>query len=195
MVPKSFLGYYRKLGVHKNNFFVDGIKVTYGRYRRIPSKYGHSLSTRFLHRSIGKNIEEIIKEFRPDILHAQWLTPAGYYGLKLSEKYNIPLVTTARGSDVNTFPHYDNLSFKLTKEVIRKSEQIIAVSQNLKNKIEGIAKPKKDVEVIYTGCNTGLFEFNAKSRAKIRKKLGINETDKVFIFWARCKNQRVSGNS
>jgi len=53
--------------------------------------------------------------FKPSILHAHAATVPGYVGLMIKKIYDLPLVCSLRGCDINTYPSYDRFSMYLTK--------------------------------------------------------------------------------
>ena len=118
----------------------------------------------------------------PDIFQVYTATPDGYAGLMLRKKYNIPLICSFRGSDINIYPKYDQFTYYLTKKVITETDQITTVSNALKIVAERIGKPKKEIQVVYNGCNSKMFSYNAKGRLEIRKKLRISLKKIVIIF-------------
>jgi teichuronic acid biosynthesis glycosyltransferase TuaC len=161
---------------------VDMVPVYYPRYFRLPGKWFHPLSsyTEFL--GLKNLADTIMSEFRPDVIHAHAATSAGFVGLLLKNRYGLPLICSIRGSDINTYPHYDKLSMYLTRKVISEADQIISVSAALKHTANQIAAPQKEIKVIYNGCDLDTFKFRKDDRGLIRRSLGIPEKDKIIVF-------------
>lgn len=148
----------------------------------MPGKWFWSISCYTIYYGIRKAIDLIIKEFKPSIFQAYTATPDGYVGLILRKKYNIPLICSFRGSDIDNYPKYDQFTYCLTKKVILESDQITTVSNALKIVAEGIGKPKKEIQIVYNGCDSKMFSYNKKERLRIRKKLRISLKKTVIIF-------------
>lgn len=161
---------------------IDDVRVYYPRYFRLPGKWFHPLSCYTQALGISNIARGIISDFRPDIIHAHGATAAGFIGLILRNKYGIPLICSLRGSDINAYPGYGKLSMHLTKRVISESDCLVSVSAALKNAAESITKSKKEIYVLYNGCDNGMFSKNNEERRLIRQRLGIPEGDKVFVF-------------
>ena len=160
----------------------DGIPVYYPRYFRLPGKWFWSISCYTMNYGIRKFVDSIIREFAPDIFQVYTATLDGYAGLMLRKKYNIPLICSFRGDDINICPKYDQFTHYLTKKVIVESDQITTVSNSLKIVAERIGKPKKEIQVVYNGCDSKMFSYNTKGRLVIRKKLRISSKKLVIIF-------------
>lgn len=182
--PRIFWTNPRRKGYGQTPLFdlFEGIPVYHPRYICAPGKWFHGISCYTLYQGINKFVSSMMKKFQPHILHTHTATPDGYTGLILRRKYNISLVCSFRGSDINIYPKYDRLISHLTKKVISEADQIITVSNALKRVTETIAKPKKEIRVIYNGCDFKKFIFKSTSKSMVRKKLGISSGSKVLIF-------------
>jgi glycosyltransferase involved in cell wall biosynthesis len=161
---------------------VDTVNVYYPRYINIPGKWSHIISTYGTCCMINSNIDAIIREYKPQLLHAHTATPDGYYGLKLKHKYNLPLVCSLRGSDIHTYPFQNKLTKILTRKVILKADQVVSVSDALKNAAERIAQPKREIRVVYNGCEITELARADDRNEDIRKQLGIKVKDIAMIF-------------
>ena len=159
-----------------------GIPAYYPRYIRSPGKWFHSISCYTLYHGVKKILDSVIREFKPHVLYAYSATPDGYAGLMLKRKHNIPFACSFRGSDINIYPKYDRRTFCLTQRVISGADQITTVSNALKVVAETIAKPKREIQVVYNGCDLETFAYNKEYRLQIRKELGISLKEKVIIF-------------
>jgi len=164
----------------KNN--ARGISVYHPRYIRLPGKWFHGFSCYTRYYGIYPLMNLIIEDFQPHIIQAYTATPSGYVGLLAKKRYNIPLVCSCRGGDINTSPTYNQLTYRLTKNVLSQADQVTTVSAALKSVAETIAKPRKDIKVIYNGCDSEAFRPNEEARSRIRKKIGITPEQKVIIF-------------
>jgi len=161
---------------------MDGIEVSYPRYINIPGKWSLIFSTFSMFLLIKSNIDSIVRKFRPQIIHAHTATPDGYLGLNLKLKYNLPLVCSLRGSDIHTYPYTNKLVYRLTSRVISHADQILSVSNALRLSAEKIDKPKRQIEVIYNGCEIPDSVKNDGGRGELRTQLGISESDFAILF-------------
>lgn len=164
---------------------IDEIPVQYPRYIRLPGKWFYGLSCYFMYWGIRKKISLIAREFKPDLIHAHMVTPAGYIGLMLGEKLKLPLVCSLRGSDIHTYPNFGRLVRQLTEKVILGADQLVSVSNALKIDANRIARTKKEIKRVYNGCDSHAIFYSEKARRDIRTKMGIAGNDKVLIYVGR----------
>jgi len=164
---------------------IDGIPVQYPRYIRFPGKWFYGLSCYLMDWGTRKKIRLIIKEFKPDVIHAHMAIPVGYVGLMLSEKFGLPLVCSLRGSDIHTYPYFGRLSMQLTRKVILKADQLVSVSNALKIAANKLVKSKKEIVHVYNGCDLNTICYSEKYRRAVRAERGIPKKDKVIIYVGR----------
>lgn len=161
---------------------IDMVSVYYPRYLRLPGMWYHSISCYSQYWALHEVVRSLIDEFKPDIIHAHAATVPGYLGLMIKNKYNLPLVCSLRGCDINAYPFYDKFSMYLTKKLISGADQLVSVSNALKDAASTLSKPKRKIKVIYNGCDVDTFVFREEDRSRIRKELGILENDKMIAF-------------
>jgi teichuronic acid biosynthesis glycosyltransferase TuaC len=166
---------------------IDGIPVSYPRYFNLPGTWFRRMSYWSIYLGLSKRTDELIKSFKPQIIHAHTATPSGYVGLMLSRKYRIPLVCSLRGSDINVYPHYDKVTMHCTKQVLLTADRIVSVSKALKSAAEKIVSPRREIKVIYNGCNLKEFTFSLKDRLAYREKINISTQEKAVIFVGELK--------
>lgn len=164
---------------------IEGIPVYYPRFNRAPGSWFHGISCYTFYQGLLKVADAIVKEFQPHILHAYDATPDGYAGLLLQRRYHLPLVCSLLGADVNVYPHYKPLTHKLTQKVIAEVDQLVAVSRTLKEAAKALAQPKREIRVIYMGCDTEAFRFDETARGQVRKLLDISSHEMIILFIGR----------
>jgi len=161
---------------------LDSVNIYHPRYFRLPGKWFHPLSCYTQYAGLENVADLLVKRFKPDVIHAHSATAPGFIGLLLKNKYGLPLICSLRGSDINTYPHYGKFSMYLTRKVIAEADRLISVSTALKDAANLIEQPKKEIEVIYNGCDSDMFAFKKGDRDRVRDSLGIHRKDKVVIF-------------
>lgn len=170
--------------------FIDGIPIYCPRYICAPGSWFHGISCYTIYYGIIKKVKKVIEEFKPHILHTYTITPDGYVGLMLKKKYKFPVICSLLGSDINVYPNYWPLTLNLTKKAISNMDQLISVSQSLKSIAENIALPKREIKIVYMGCNINKFINNKESRKNIREKLGIFPKEVVLLFVGSLLKQK-----
>ncbi|HVX92804.1 MAG TPA: glycosyltransferase [Candidatus Dojkabacteria bacterium] len=125
-------------------------------------------------------VEKIIKEqsIKFDIVHSHIVWSAGYVGMKLKDKYNVPFVLTAHGRDIYQRPYESKLRMETTKKILKSADKMITVSNFLAKEIFKIAK-RKDIEVIPNGFKESKFKNIEQTQA--RKKLKLSLKKKIIV--------------
>jgi len=148
---------------------IEGLKVYHPRFFSIP-KFLKSLDGFFFYLSLKRFRKKIKKA---DIIDAHYAWPDGYGAFLIAEKYNKKFSITLRGKDVNYWSKKYSIKDKI-KRILKKSDIIISVSKNLKNKLK-----KYNVDAIPNGVDTNLFAPIDKNKA--RKQLGLDLNRKIFL--------------
>jgi len=128
-------------------------------------------------------IRKIIKQLKPDILHAFSLTPFGMYGALTN--YH-PFIFSAFGSDVRIYPRKSFLTNLIVKYSLKEADLITTTSITLKEDIikKYNISPKK-IHQFYWGIDLSIFHTEYKGEAlQLRKKLKIPH-DAFVIFSPR----------
>ncbi len=136
-----------------------------------------------------KAIEEEIKEFKPDIIHAQHLWVASEIALE----YNIPVIITSHGSDIMGYDMWPKFHDMMNK-VANGCKKIIAISNDSKNVISKVFKENKDkVITIPNGYDEKVFYKEEYDKKEILRELNINKDyEKIVCFAGRlAKNKGV----
>jgi glycosyltransferase involved in cell wall biosynthesis len=120
-------------------------------------------------------IQKLIKEIKPDILHAHY---AGVNGILGALSRFHPFVLTAWGSDI-LIAGKNFLTKPLIKSVLKKTDLITCDAEHMKEAMIKLgAKPKK-IKIIYFGVDTEKFSPGSKDKELI-KKLGIENCPVVI---------------
>jgi len=173
-----------------NNDIIDGVPIIYPRYLRPPGRIFHAPSVFTMYINIISSGYRTIKEFKPQLIHAHSATPDGYVGLLLGRTFNIPVVVTLHGSDINLYPFQDRFTYLMTKQVLTKGSKIIAVSKAIKEVAQNKVAPGAQIEVVYNGVDIHKFVFSQEKRLLIRRKLGICSQDIILIFVGNIIRQK-----
>lgn len=122
-----------------------------------------------------------LTRFSPDVILSYWLYPDAYGAAIVARELGVPLVSGARGSDIRA---RDPLTIALTRRVLAWSQQVLTVSDNLRDIVtERFGVRPDKVASIPNGCDASLFKLGDRSAA--RKKLGLPESGKLILFVGR----------
>jgi glycosyltransferase involved in cell wall biosynthesis len=108
-----------------------------------------------------------LRRIRPDILHADSLTPYGFYAA-LSRFH--PVVVSCRGSDVLINPQRSRILACITKFVVKRADLIYAVGDHLRRRLITLGADEAKVTTITIGIDLDKFHPNADKKGEIRKR-------------------------
>jgi glycosyltransferase involved in cell wall biosynthesis len=119
------------------------------------------------------------EEFRPDVVFAHFLFPAGAAGALAARKANVPLVVMAHGQDVANLGRIRGVT-AATRWVIRRSSALIANSRWLAGRLtERIPEAGPRIEVADLGVD--LQAFSPRPAAGARRELGWDGEGPAFL--------------
>jgi teichuronic acid biosynthesis glycosyltransferase TuaC len=107
-----------------------------------------------------------------DVVHAHRLFPTAFAVSRYALPPSTPIVVSAVGSDVHTYPYRSESIHRLTEETIRRASAVIAVSQALADQVERLGRPRGRVQVAYRGVDTLQFSAGGGTRGP-RENLGL----------------------
>ena len=147
-----------------------GIEIRHPRYPVLPT-VGMSIAPWLLSRAMVPQVARLLAEgHRFDLIDAHYLYPDGVAASWIGQRFGIPVVMTARGTDVNLIPRH-LVPRRLIQGAIRDAGALIAVSAALKAVLVGLGAPDEKVTVLRNGVETELFHPPA-DRAAARRALG-----------------------
>ncbi len=166
----------------ERKYTLDGISITAPRYVRLPGAWFRPAAGLAMAGGASRDMSRVVREFRPQVLHAYAATPDGHAALFLGRGYGIPTVCTLTGSDVNDYPEEGWGIRRVTINVLRKMEQLVAVSEALALAALQLADAHAPIEVAYMGCDPNGFRFDEAARAEVRQRLGIENEEHLIVF-------------
>ena len=113
----------------KNIFDASRFPVQEVRYFSVPRRKWPAVTAKMLQNRVAP----VIRTFRPDLIHAHFMYPAGLIA-PLAQRYGIPLVITSHGDDFYTSQPDPVLRTRLGI-MLSLSQRIIAVGPKLRNDI------------------------------------------------------------
>lgn len=146
-----------------------GIEVLHPRYTMIP-KVGMPLHGPMMFRSLLAPVRALHAENRFDLIDAHYLYPDGYAAVGLGRALGLPVVVSARGSDVNRFAGFPRIR-PMLQSTLAEAAQAIAVSAALRDRMAELGVPASRIEVIPNGVD--LDTYAPRDRAASRARLGL----------------------
>jgi teichuronic acid biosynthesis glycosyltransferase TuaC len=122
-----------------------------------------------------------VRSFAPDLIFSIFLYPAGYSTLLIGKALSVPVVTMSIGSDINNIG--DGISARYTRTVLRESDFLVTVSDDLRKKAISMGTHPERARTIVNGCE--LSVFHVRDRGAARRKLGIDPDTQAVVYIGR----------
>lgn len=147
-----------------------GLPVFHPRYPVIP-KLGMSVAPWLLYRAALPFLRRLIADGPGvDAIDAHYLYPDGVAAVWLGRRLGLPVVVTARGTDVNFLPRYA-VPRRLIQGAMTDAAALVGVSAALKEAMVALGAPEGKVTVLRNGVDTRLFRPPAARAARGRPTL------------------------
>jgi teichuronic acid biosynthesis glycosyltransferase TuaC len=134
---------------------IDGLRVHHPRF---PLASGISMPVHGLLEFLGslRLAKQLHKEKPFECIDAHFVYPDGFAAVLLGKALGVPVVVSARGTDINVYP-----SFRIIRPMLRwtlmHAEGTIAVSADLKEKMANLGAPRSKLVVISNGVDAKRF--------------------------------------
>ncbi|MGB0909853.1 MAG: glycosyltransferase family 4 protein [Nitrospirales bacterium] len=152
---------------------LDGMEVDYPRYVMIP-KIAMVLQGILLFLSVLPFVVRLRRKFHFDVIDAHYIYPDGLAAVLLGWWLKVPVVVSARGSDLNVFEKFPIIR-RVIQWTLRRADAVITVSQGLKDVTGRLGIPSEKVSVIPNGVNPEIFYPLTKEEARKYLQLPIRE--------------------
>jgi len=149
----------------------NGLAVLHPRYPVLP-RVGMALAPWLLFRALLPVLRAMHERDAFDAIDAHYLYPDGVAAVWLGRRLGLPVVVTARGTDVTMIPCHA-VPRRLIRRAIRDAAALISVSAALKRALIELGAPPDKVTVLRNGVDTALFRPPA-DREQARRALGLS---------------------
>jgi len=138
---------------YNKNLYKEGIKIeTINVPSKIKVKTDGAFSKIVYLTSISK-LKNIIKTFKPDLMHAQYATSYGLIGALTNFH---PYLIQVWGSDIYNFPEKSFFHRRLIKYNFNKADRILSTSKAML--LQTKKYTNKEIDFFYLGVDTGKFK-------------------------------------
>ncbi len=171
--PLSFgpFGSYREFARAPKSETRHDISIIHPRYPVIP-KIGMSIAPFLMYSALKPVIRRMLRDGLPlDLIDAHYFYPDGVAAVMLGRAFDIPVVITARGTDINLIPNY-TIPRRQILWAADKAAAIITVSQALKDVLVGLGASAAKIKTLRNGVD--LEMFRPLDRLEARKELGLS---------------------
>jgi teichuronic acid biosynthesis glycosyltransferase TuaC len=171
------LGSYSSFARIPREEVIHALRVHHPRYPLLPG-ISMPFHGRALYLGSRNTVRNLFNRFNFDCIDAHYIYPDGYAAVRLGKMLNLPVVVSARGSDINSFSAMP-LIRPMIRSTLRRATRIIAVSQALKQAMVQLGSPENKISVIPNGVNLERFQPLAPLQA--RQNLGLSPHGKITI--------------
>jgi glycosyltransferase involved in cell wall biosynthesis len=149
----------------------NGIEVLHPRYVVLP-KVGMTVAPLLLAASALREARRLLSAGRRfDLLDAHYFYPDGVAAAILGARLGLPVVITARGTDLNLIPRHA-LPRRMIQWAARKAAGLVTVCQALKDTLVELGVESSKIEVLRNGVDLELFR--PVDRKAERTQLGLS---------------------
>jgi len=168
---------WRKAARVPDREMIAGIETFHPRHLLTP-KIGMSLYGRWMVSGAEAIVRRLRAERRIDLIDAHYVYPDGYAAALLAERLNIPVVITARGTDINLFSRMP-LIRPLIRRALTRADGVIAVSEALKRRMVELGVEADKIAVIRNGVDREVFY--PRDRIEMRRKLRLDSESRIIV--------------
>jgi teichuronic acid biosynthesis glycosyltransferase TuaC len=134
-----------------------GVEIDYPRYWHVP-RFGTAKHAERMRRGTRRRFARLVRSFKPDLVDAQYLWPDACAAIPLAGELRLPVIATARGSDVNVLPEHP-LVRNAMQRILPKATRLLAVSPALARGLASLIDSGQErVIVAPNGVDVSRFE-------------------------------------
>ena len=133
-----------------------GLTIHHPRFPVLP-RFGMNFSPFLLHQASRRALRGLLADgARFDAIDAHYLYPDGVAAVRLGAEFALPVVLTARGSDVTQFPDHPTPR-RLIMDAVARAAAVITVSAGLRAALLRLGAAGEKITVLRNGVNTQIF--------------------------------------
>jgi len=168
----SFPGAYRETAGVPASEQVHGLPVRHPRYLHVPG-VGMRIQPDSLARALLEDLRQHGDDAHAfDVVDAHYFYPDGVAAARIASELGLPLVISARGSDINLIAETP-FARRRMREAAMSAAALIAVSSALARKMASLGMPAERITVLRNGVDPDAFY--TVPRAEARARLGLCE--------------------
>ncbi len=149
----------------------NGLEIEHPRYVVLP-KIGMTFTPYTLYRTLRRSLKRLLESgYRVDLIDAHYFYPDGVAAVWLAKEFGLPVVVTARGTDLNLIPQFPKPR-RMIQRAAADADGLITVCQALKDSLVELGVAPERVTVLRNGVDLDLFR--PVDREPARRRLGLN---------------------
>ena len=174
----SFPGAYRETAGVPESEQIHGLPVRHPRYLHVPG-VGMRIQPDALARALLEDLRIHGDDARRfDVVDAHYFYPDGVAAARVAAELGLPLVISARGSDVNLIADTP-YALRRMREAANQAQSLIAVSAALAQRMASLGMPRERIHVLRNGVDSEVFY--PVSQAEARARLGLRDGTRYVL--------------
>jgi glycosyltransferase involved in cell wall biosynthesis len=156
-----------------------GLTVHHPRFVRLP-KVGMSVAPLTMYLSLRPFIRRLLRQKAVDLIDAHYFYPDGVAAVMLGKEFELPVVITGRGTDLNLIPDYA-LPRRQIRWAAEQAAGLVTVCAALAEPLVRLGIPRDKVTVLRNGVDLSLF--TPQDRGQIRAEMGLAGPVLLSVGW------------
>ncbi len=155
-----------------------GLRVLHPGWLSIPA-IGMRVAPWLLYQTARRSLARLIAQGeRFDVIDAHYFYPDGVAAIQLGRRFGLPVVITARGSDITQFPDYP-AARKRILHAAQEAAAVITVSGGLRDALVALGADAGKITVLRNGVDLAMFR--PLDRDAARSRFGIEGRTLVSV--------------
>lgn len=147
-----------------------GIRVVHPRYPLIP-KVGMNIAALLMYRWLLPTVRGLLLAgVKCDVIDSHYLYPDGVAAVAIGRRLGVPVVMSARGSDVNVLPRFQVPRRQIVQAACN-AAAVVTVSGALSERLAALGIAERKLHVLRNGVD--LDVFRPCDRGPLRTRLGV----------------------
>ena len=169
------------VSVHRFRYFFEPLEKLAGSTGMLPTlrhnKFYFALVPFFLLAQLF-SLLLLVRRMGPDVLHAHWLFPQGFFAITAKMIFNVPVVVTGHGADI--FSLKGRFFLKIKQFTTARADKVTVVSRSLRDYLKKIISVECRPEIIPMGVDSREFRPDREGAGAVRRKYRIKD---VFLLY------------
>lgn len=127
----------------------------------------------------------LVRRTRPDVIHAHWLFPQGFFAVIVKKIFKVPVMVTGHGADI--FGLRSSIFKKIKQFTMHHADGVTVVSRALRNAVTPFLPAGTRIDIIPMGVDGMRFMPNKNDRS-VREKYAV--TDSFLLYVGRLTEKK-----